>query len=201
VLAISKVACGLSPQKAAEPEIAKDDISVHEVQRGTMPLRLMGEGMIVSLTPPVALVTVSASVAAPPKIGAKASVQIEPPAVLTGKVIDIKPVAESGFTNVKIELGEPLPKEVTLGKSLGSLIEAGELKDVVFFAKPANARPNTEMPLFVIEPNGQFARRTRVRFGVQSGPLIQVLSGLSPGDRVIVTDTSKFESYERLKLK
>jgi len=201
VLAISPATFSLSAQKPAEPEIAKDDISVHEVQRGTMPVRLMGEGMIVGLTPPVALVTVSASVAPPPKIGQRASVQIEPPAVLAGKVIDVNRVGESGFTNVKIELGEPLPKEVSLGKRLGSLIDAGELKDVVFFARPANARANTEMVLFVIERNGQFARRTKVRFGVQSGPLIQILSGLSPGDRVLVTDTSKFESYERLRLK
>ena len=102
---------------------------------------------------------------------------------------------------MKIEIAEPLPKEVAPGARLGSLIDVGELKDVVFFARPANARAKTEMALFVIEPNGRFARRTKVRLGVQSGPLIQILSGLSPGDRVIVTDTSKFESYERLRLK
>jgi HlyD family secretion protein len=201
VLAISKVAYGLSPQKPAEPEIAKDDISIHEVQRGTMPLRLMGDGEIVSLRPPQALVRISASATPPAQIGQKASIQVKPPAVLAGRVVDVDRAVESGFTKVKIELDEPLPKDVALGAKLGSLIEVGELKDVVFFAKPANARPNSEMALFVIEQNGQFAKRTEVRWGVQSGPLIQILSGLSPGDRVIVTDTSKWESYERLRLK
>jgi hypothetical protein len=185
----------------AEPEIAKDDISVHEVQRGTMPLRLMGDGEIVSLTPSQALVRVLAPAAYPPQIGQKASIQIKPPAVLAGKVVGVDEAVERGFTKVKIELGEPLPKDVALGAKLGSLIEVGELKDVLFLARPANSRPDSEMALFVIERNGQFARRTKVHFGLQSGPLIQIRSGLSPGDRVIVTDTSKWESYERLRLK
>jgi len=201
VFAISSLTIALSAQKPTEPEIAKDDISIHEVQRGTMLLRLMGEGEIVSLQPPQALVKVSAPTAHSAKIGQKASVQIKPPAVLAGRVVDVDRTVEDGFTKVKIELDEPLPKDAPLGAKLGSLVEVGELKDVVFFAKPADARPNSERALFVIEPNGQFARRTEVHFGVQSGPLIQIISGLSPGDHVIVTDTSKFESYERLRLK
>jgi hypothetical protein len=184
-----------------EPEIARDNISIHEVQRGNMPLRLMGDGEIVSITPPQALVRVSASATPPPQIGQKASIQIKPPAVLAGRLVDVDRAGGSGFTKVKIELGEPLPKGTALGTKLGSLIEVGELKDVVFFARPADARPNSEMALFVIEQNGQFARRTKVRFGVQSGPLIEITSGLSPGDRVIVTDTSKWVSHERLRLK
>ena len=192
---------GSQTEDQAEPEIAKDDISIHQVQRGTMPLRLMGDGEIVSLTPPQALVRVSAPTAPPPQIGQKASIQVKPPGVLAGKVVGVDQAVERGFTEVKIELGEPLPEGVALGAKLGSLIEVGELKDVLFFARPANARPNSEMALFVIEPNGQFARRTKVRFGLQSGPLIQIRNGLSPGDRVIVTDTSKWESYKRLRLK
>jgi HlyD family secretion protein len=184
-----------------EPEISRDSISIHEVQRGNMPLRLMGNGEIVSITPPQALVRVSAPATPPPQIGQKVSVQIKPPAVLVGKVVDVDRAGESGFTKVKIELGEPLPKGTALGAKLGSLIEVGELKDVVFFARPADARPNSEMALFVIDQDGQFARRTKVRFGVQSGPLIEIISGLSPGDRVIVTDTSKWVSHERIRLK
>jgi hypothetical protein len=57
------------------------------------------------------------------------------------------------------------------------------------------------MPLFVLEPNGDFAERTIVRFGRQSGALIQIVSGLSPDDLVIVTDTARWNSYERVRLK
>jgi hypothetical protein len=45
-----------------------------------------------------------------------------------------------------------------------------------------------------------FAYRRTVRYGMLSGPLIQVVSGLDPGDRVIVTDMSQWEKAERVKL-
>lgn len=57
------------------------------------------------------------------------------------------------------------------------------------------------MPLFVVDPNGTVARRRSVRFGVQSGALLQILSGLSPGDLVIVTDTTKWNSHPLIRLK
>jgi hypothetical protein len=184
-----------------EPEIARNNISIHTVQGGNMPLRLMADGEIVSLTPPQALVTVRAGPMPSPRIGQKASIQIKPPNVLLGKVVALDRAGPGNFRKVKIELSVSLPADTAMGTKVGSLIEVGELTDVVFFARPANSRPNSEMALFVIEPNEQFAKRTTVRFGRQSGPLIQIISGLSPGDHVIVTDTSKWRSYERLRLK
>jgi HlyD family secretion protein len=118
-----------------------------------------------------------------------------------GKVLALDQAGPGNFRNVKIELNASLPADAAIGTKVGSLIEVGELTDVVFFARPADARPNSEMALFVIAPNEQFAKRTTVRFGRQSGPLIEIISGLSPGDHVIVTDTSKWTSYERLRLK
>jgi len=52
-----------------------------------------------------------------------------------------------------------------------------------------------------VETNGEFAKRTTVRFGRQSGALIQIVSGLKPNDMVIVTDTTKWGAYERIRLK
>ena len=52
-----------------------------------------------------------------------------------------------------------------------------------------------------VQVNGEFARRTMVRFGRQSGGLIQIISGLLPDDLVIVTDTAKWDSHERVRLR
>jgi len=184
-----------------EPHTARGNVSIHTVERGTMPLRLMADGEIVSLTPPQALVTVRADARPSPQVGQKASIQIKPPTVLTGKVVALDRAEPGNFRKVKIEFSGSLPADTAMGTQVGSLIEVGELTNGVFFARPADARPNSEMALFVIEPNEQFAKRTTVRFGRQSGPLIEIISGLSPGDHVIVTDTSKWTSYERLRLR
>ena len=120
---------------------------------------------------------------------------------MIGSVVDMDRATLLDSYKLMIRLKDPFPADATVGEKVGSLIEVGELKDVAYFERPAGARPNTEMPLFVLEPNGEFARRAMVRFGRQSGGLIQIVSGLSPDDLVIVTDTSKWNSYERLRLK
>jgi hypothetical protein len=185
----------------AEPEIEKNSISIHPVRRGNMPIRLMPSGEIVSVVPPEVLVTVPSGTVPSPQIGQRASVQVKPPEVMIGSIVDIDRATLLDSWKVTVRLKEPFSADATLGTKVGSLIEVGEMKDVVYFERPASARPNTEMPLFVVEQNGEFAKRTSVRFGRQSGALIQIISGLSPGDLVIVTDTAKWNSHERLRIK
>jgi HlyD family secretion protein len=185
----------------AEPEIDKNNISIHPVRRGNMPIRLMPAGEIVSLTPPEVLVTVPTGTVPSPQVGQQASVQIKPPGVMMGSVVDIDRATLLDSWKLTIRLKEPFPAAASLGTKAASLVEVGELKDVVYFERPATARPNTEMALFVMEPGGEFAKRTTVRFGIQSGALIQIVSGLSPGDMVIVTDTTKWNSYQRVRVK
>jgi hypothetical protein len=185
----------------SEAEIDKSNISVHRVRHGDMPIRLSPGGEITSLSPPEVSVTVPSGTTPSPQVGQKASIQVKPPDVMIGSVVDMDRATLLDSYKLMIRLKDPFPADATVGEKVGSLIEVGELKDVAYFERPAGARPNTEMPLFVLEPNGEFARRAMVRFGRQSGGLIQIVSGLSPDDLVIVTDTSKWNSYERLRLK
>ena len=185
----------------AEPEVDKNSISVHPVRRGNMPIRLMPAGEITSLTPPEVSVTVPSGTVPSPQVGQQASVQVKPPEVMIGSVVDLDRATRLDSWKLTIRLNEPFPADAAVGVKVGSLIEVGELKDVVYFERPATARANAEMALFVLEPNGEFAKRTTVRFGRQSGALLQIVSGLSPGDMVIVTDTSKWNSQERLRIK
>lgn len=185
----------------AEPEIDQNSISVHPVRRGNMPIRLMPTGEITSLAPPEVSVTVPSGTVPSPQVGQQASVQVRPPEVMIGSVVDVDRATRLDSLKLTIRLNEPFRADAAVGAKVGSLIEVGELKDVLYFERPASARANAEMPLFVLEPNGGFAKRRIVRFGRQSGALIQIVSGLSPGDMVIVTDTSKWNSQERLRIK
>lgn len=184
-----------------EPEVDKNSISVHGVRRGNMPIRIMPTGEITSLRPPEVSVTVPSGTVPSPKVGQQASVQVRPPAVMIGSVVDVDRATRPDSWKLTIRLNGPFPADAALGAKVGSLIEVGELKDVIYFERPASARANAETPLFVLEPNGEFAKRTTVRFGRQSGALIQIVSGLLPGDKVIVTDTSQWNSQERLRIK
>jgi hypothetical protein len=185
--------CSLALAQSGEPEVIRDAISVHEVRRGNMPLRQNFSGSITSLTPPRVTLTVPQTDVL--RVGQKASLQMKPPTILTGRVVRVD------STTAEIELAESLPTGTTVGTSLGAMIEVGELTDVVFFDRPADARANTETILFLIEADSQHAKRVPVHYGRISGPQIEIVSGLSPGDRVIVTDMSKWASYARVTLK
>jgi multidrug efflux pump subunit AcrA (membrane-fusion protein) len=130
-----------------------------------------------------------------------AAILLNPTDRLIGSVVDIDRATLLDSLRLTVRSREPFPPGVSVGMKVGSLIEIGEIKDAVYFERPANAHANSEMPLFVVEPNGEFAKRVAVRFGRQSGALLQILDGLSPGDRVIVTDTTKWNSNSRLRIK
>jgi len=54
--------------------------------------------------------------------------------------------------------------------------------------------------LFKLDPNGLYAIRTPVHLGRSSVNTIEVISGLKPGDRVILSDTSQWDEHDRIRL-
>lgn len=164
-----------------------------------MPLRERAKGTITSLQLGRAVVALANENAERCQAGQKATAQINPPNIISGKVL--KPLQAQGKTNeCEIEFSDPLPVSVPIGASVGALIDVGEMRNVVFLARPADSSPNSEAAIFVLEPGSQFARRVTVHYGKISGALIQVIDGLSPGDRVIVTDMSKWLKYQRIRI-
>src|SRR5688500_13127766 len=57
----------------------------------------------------------------------------------------------------------------------------------LFVQRPFNAVPDTDSSVFLVEANGKELRRVPVRFGRLALPLIQVVSGLSAGDRIVIS--------------
>src|SRR5437588_630399 len=63
------------------------------------------------------------------------------------------------------------------------------------------ARPDSQLRLFRLSADGKSAERVPVRFGRASVALIEVLEGLAPGDRVLLSDTSVWDKYDRIRLR
>ena len=57
------------------------------------------------------------------------------------------------------------------------------------------------MSMFRLSPDGQGAARTPVAFGRNSVNTIEIVSGLSEGDRVILSDTSAWDKYNVIRLR
>jgi len=192
----------------SEPAVSKDAISIHTVQRGNMRLRLILQGAITSVQPATA--TVSGPLAAADHLKTGQAVEFEFQGrraggnlpMLAGTVTRLQ--GGNGSDSIRAEIGfsDSVPEGTTIGTRIGALVDTGEeLKDTVFFDRPADAKPNTESIIFLIEPGGEYAKRVPVRYGRQSGAQMEIISGLAPGDKVIVTDMSAWSGYPRVRLK
>jgi HlyD family secretion protein len=94
----------------------------------------------------------------------------------------------------------PLPQGARPELSVDGIVEIERLPDVVFMDRPVSGEPGTTIGLFKIEPDGKGASRVNVKLGRASVNTIEVLEGLKVGDRVILSDMSQYDSYQRLRL-
>ena len=67
--------------------------------------------------------------------------------------------------------------------------------------RPAFGQAQQTIGMFVLTPDGSEAERRTVKLGRNSVSTIEILDGLKEGDRVIISDTSALDSYNRIRLK
>ena len=65
--------------------------------------------------------------------------------------------------------------------------------------RPVFAQPETTIRIFRLTEEGQEALRVPVRLGRTSVTTIQVVEGLEEGDRVILSDTSELDEFDRIR--
>jgi HlyD family secretion protein len=184
----------------SEPAVSRDSISVHQIRQGTMPLLEMASASVISIAPP--RVRLSFSTASRNSIRPDQTISVEfKPIVLRGKLVNVD--RSDSQVTADVEFNEPFPAGTVVGQRIigRPLVDVGEQANTVFFERPGDSVPNTKTTIFRIEPDNEHARRVPVEYGRQSGPLIEIVSGLMPGDRVIVTDMSPWAAYDRVQLK
>ena len=121
-------------------------------------------------------------------------------AVVKGKVVRVEPNVENGTVAVDVFLPGELPKGSRPDLTVEGRIELEVLTDVVFMGRPAFGRADSSASIFRFRPDSEEAERTQVNFGRTSVSTIEIVSGLSPGDRVILSDTSEWDDYDRIRV-
>jgi HlyD family secretion protein len=121
--------------------------------------------------------------------------------VVNGKVSRKDPAAQNGTVTVDVALEGDLPQGAVPDLTVDGTIELERLTDIVYVGRPAQAQPNGTVGLFKLDPDGVGATRVKVGLGRSSVSTIEVTSGLVPGDQVVLSDTSAWDAYERIRLK
>jgi HlyD family secretion protein len=119
--------------------------------------------------------------------------------LVAGHVIRVDPAVEQGTVTVDVALDGALPKGARPDLSVDGTIELERLDNVLYVGRPAFAQDGATVGVFRLTANGE-AIRTPVHFGRSSVNTIEILSGLNVGDQVILSDTSAYDSHDRIRL-
>ncbi len=120
--------------------------------------------------------------------------------IIQGQVSRIAPTAVNGNVTVDVKLFGELPNGARPDLSVEGAIELERLNNVIYMGRPANGQPNSAVTVFRIAPDGRYASRVRVKLGRASVNTIEVLSGLQPGDRIVLSDMTAEDGHDRIRL-
>lgn len=121
--------------------------------------------------------------------------------VIPGRVVRIDPAAQNGTVVVDVALEGALPRGARPDLSVDGSIDIERLRDVMHVGRPAYGQAESTLGMFRLEPGGGAAVRISVRRGRGSARDVEVVQGLRPGDVVILSDMSQYESSPRVKLR
>lgn len=120
--------------------------------------------------------------------------------VIEGRVARIDPRVYQGNVQIDVDLVSPLPKGVRADLSVTGIITIESIENTLFVERPTGSSPQTESSLFVLDPSSQIASQTSVQLGRASVNQVEIVSGLSAGDFVLISDTSAFGQHQSIRI-
>jgi len=120
--------------------------------------------------------------------------------VVKGSVSRIDPAVQGGTVTVDVALTGTLPKGARPDLSVEGTIELERLNEVLYVGRPAFGQEQGVVGLFRLTDEGKGAVRTQVKLGRSSVNTVEILEGLDAGDQVILSDTSAWDAFDRLRL-
>jgi len=120
--------------------------------------------------------------------------------IVRGQVMRIDPAVQNGTVTVDVRLEGELPKGARPDLSVDGTIDIERLENVMYVGRPAYGQAESTVGMFRVAPDRSSAVRVPVRLGRSSASTIEVVGGLQPGDVVILSDMSQWDSSERVRL-
>jgi HlyD family secretion protein len=120
--------------------------------------------------------------------------------LIDGHVSRIDPSIINGTVTVDVKLEGQLPPGARPDLSVDGTVQIEKLDNVVYVGKPVFGQENATVQIFKIDPDGKYAQKAKVTFGRSSVNTIEIRDGLMPGDKVILSDMSQYDAYDRIRL-
>lgn len=119
---------------------------------------------------------------------------------LEGQVSSVTPLSKNGVISFTVQLEDDSNRRLRSGLKTDVYVMNAVKEDVMRVAKASYYVGRGEYDLFVRDGEGQLVKR-KVQLGDSNFEYVEVVSGLKPGDQVVVSDMSQYKNKNKLKLK
>jgi len=133
------------------------------------------------------------------QVGQKAEIDTHN-GVVSGSVSRIDPAVQAGTVTVDVKLDGPPPKCARPDLSVDGTVTLEKLDNVLYVGRPAFGQEKSTVGMFKIEPDGKTATRVPVELGRSSVNTVEIVRGLKEGDQVILSDMSRWDNQDRIRL-
>lgn len=120
--------------------------------------------------------------------------------VISGHVMRIDPAVQNGTVTVDVALDGVLPQGARPDLSVDGTIDLERMANVLYVGRPAFGQEQSTVGMFKLLPDGATAVRVQAKLGRSSVNTVEILQGLNEGDQVILSDMSRWDSYDRIRL-
>jgi multidrug efflux pump subunit AcrA (membrane-fusion protein) len=119
---------------------------------------------------------------------------------VAGIVQRIDPIVNSGSVQVDITLIGDIPSDARPDLTVNGVIAIANIKDTLFVKRPMFASENKKAFVYSLAEDGNQADKVNIHFGQTSTQYIQITSGLTVGNKIIVSDVSAWENQQTISV-
>jgi HlyD family secretion protein len=118
-----------------------------------------------------------------------------------GVITKVYPEVQNGRFAVDMVFTEEVPPQIRIGQTSRIRLQLGESQEGILLTKGGFYQTTGGQWVFVIDESGEFAVKRDISIGRQNPRYYEVLGGLEPGEKVIVSSYQNYADHDKLILK
>jgi HlyD family secretion protein len=115
-------------------------------------------------------------------------------------IVKIHPKVTNGTFKVDLHFKGAVPAGITVGQAIDTRLELGGASSSVLLPNGPFFQDTGGTWAFVLAPDGKYATRRNIELGQRNPDYVEVLHGLSPGEKVIISSYQGFRTVQRVQL-
>ena len=192
--------CAVWRPHADAPIVSRQGIQIGTVTYGDMPLLLSSEGIVTSDLSPVVMVLIGVDDGQGAMLREGQSAEMSARGSSSrGRIVSVFNRSAVGSTMAIVHFGRDAP-ENNPGGSAEITIDAGMRPNTLYVRRPAGARADRKGSVWRLHRGERGASRVEVRYGRTAGAFVEIIEGLKAGDRVILSDLSRWSGHSYLQV-